>query len=187
MSKSKIILIAVCTLSVGITSMNVVGMKGTQDYAEAEAKVEEDIGKKLETIVGISDKAKERLPKLIAYVKTGNNAPNEISSCILANIDATIDPTDTFLAKIKKNTVRINNLAADTNGVIKRADIGTGILIDIGIPQLKGRVVLSCAHCFLKAGNAIGVTNGEFTCSDSGATGVSVGDKVYLSISNTRR
>jgi hypothetical protein len=46
---------------------------------------------------------------------------------------------------ITQNVVRVN--AVDIENGLKLPSIGTGTLIDIGIPDLAGKVVITCAHC----------------------------------------
>jgi hypothetical protein len=63
-----------------------------------------------------------------------------------SNVKATSYPP---YAELAKNVVRVSCLTVDKESEqVVDVEIGTGTLIDLGIPSLEGRVVLTAQHCF---------------------------------------
>lgn len=54
---------------------------------------------------------------------------------------------DKLCAALTKNVVRINALDIELGTELQLPYIGTGALIDVGPPELKGKVVITCKHC----------------------------------------
>ncbi|MDR2812590.1 MAG: hypothetical protein LBB05_02255 [Puniceicoccales bacterium] len=88
---------------------------------------------------------------------------------------------------LARNVVRINVL--EVQNELSLPYIGTGTLVDIGIPELAGRVVITCKHCSFSNGDPngkdilqlLGVKyseNAEFGISGE----FDVGGKTYLSV-----
>jgi hypothetical protein len=91
-----------------------------------------------------------------------------LASDAVNDVDASVARVNNMLyAELAKNVVRVSCFITDQQGKIDDVSIGTGTLIDLGIPGLEGKVVLTCQHCFgrgtgghqsgiIKQGNNVG-------------------------------
>ncbi|MDR2781136.1 MAG: hypothetical protein LBB21_01585 [Holosporaceae bacterium] len=81
---------------------------------------------------------------------------------------------------LHKHVVRVNTLVQQDGKFYPF--VGTGTLIDIGIEELKGRVVITCAHC---VGNDVTGTN---TCLKAGKEECIqlANEKVFLSVTHEK-
>jgi hypothetical protein len=94
-----------------------------------------------------SGSEKDSNSSLLSKVLHADSVKNVAASIALATQTAPY-------AELAKNVVRVSCLTTDLSGNVSNVEIGTGTLVDLGVPGLEGRVVLTCTHCLGSVGEA---------------------------------